>query len=134
MPDAHPAPRIDILRSPLGRARGLGAAHEGTGTWLSHTLSSIALVPLSLWFICSMIRMIGATRQDVADWLGSPLVLALMLCLLVMTFHHMRIGLSTVVEDYVHQPALRLTTLLTIRAATFFLGLACIVAVLRLGL
>jgi succinate dehydrogenase / fumarate reductase membrane anchor subunit len=57
-----------------------------------------------------------------------------MLALLLMTFHHMRLGLSAVVEDYIQQPALRLTTLLTIRAATFFLGLACIVSVLRLGL
>ncbi len=134
MPDANRAPRVDILRSPLGRARGLGAAHEGTGTWLAHTLTSIALVPLTLWFICGMVRMVGATRQDVADWLASPLVLALMLCLLLMTFTHMRLGLSTVVEDYVHQPVLRLTALLTIKAATLFLGLACVVSVLRLGL
>ena len=134
MPDANRAPRVDILRSPLGRARGLGAAHEGTGTWLAHTLTSIALVPLTLWFICGMVRMVGATRQDVADWLASPLVLALMLCLLLMTFTHMRLGLSTVVEDYVHQPVLRLATLLTIRAAAVFLCLACIVSALRLGL
>lgn len=134
MSDANRAPRIDILRSPLGRARGLGAAHEGTGTWLAHTLTSIALVPLTLWFICGMIRMVGATRHDVQAWLGSPLVLALMLALLLMTFYHMRLGLQTVVEDYVHQPVIRLATLLTIKAATFFLGLACIVAALRLGL
>jgi succinate dehydrogenase / fumarate reductase, membrane anchor subunit len=134
MPDANPAPRIDILRSPLGRARGLGAAHEGAGAWLGHGISSIALVPLSLWFICGMVRMIGATRADVKAWLGSPLTLALMLFLLLMTFYHMRHGLETVVEDYVHQPVLRLATLLTIRAAAVFLCLACIVSALRLGL
>jgi succinate dehydrogenase / fumarate reductase membrane anchor subunit len=78
--------------------------------------------------------MVGATRQDVADWLSSPLTLALMLTLLLMTFYHMRLGLETVVEDYIHQPALRLTALLTIKGATLFLGLACVVAVLRLGL
>ena len=81
-----------------------------------------------------MLRLVGASRADVAAWLHSPLTLALMLALLLMTFHHMRIGLSAVVEDYIQQPALRLTTLLTIRATTFFLGLACIVSVLRLGL
>ncbi len=134
MADANRAPHVDILRSQLGRARGLGSAHHGTGTWLAHTLSSIALVPLTLWFICGMVRMAGATRQDVADWLGSPLTLALMLALLLMTFSHMRIGLATVVEDYIQQPALRLTTLLAIKAVTFFLALACIVSVLRLGL
>jgi succinate dehydrogenase / fumarate reductase membrane anchor subunit len=134
MADAKRGPHVDIFRSSLGRARGLGAAHAGVGTWLAHTLTSIALVPLTLWFIWGMVRMVGATRQDVADWLGSPLTLSLMLALLLMTFHHMRIGLSAVVEDYVHEPALRLATLLGIRAITFFLALACIVSVLRLGL
>ena len=57
-----------------------------------------------------------------------------MLFLLLMTFYHMRLGLQMVVEDYVHQPDLRLATLLTIRAAAVFLCLACIVSVLRLGL
>jgi succinate dehydrogenase / fumarate reductase membrane anchor subunit len=134
MPDANRAPRIDILRSPLGRARGLGSAHAGTGTRLGVTLSSIALVPLTLWFICGMVRMVGASRDDVAAWLGSPLTLALMLALLLMTFYHMRLGLEAVVEDYVTQPALRLTALLAIKATTFFLALACVVSVLRLGL
>jgi succinate dehydrogenase / fumarate reductase, membrane anchor subunit len=134
MSDANRVPRIDILRSPLGRARGLGAAHQGAGAWLGHGISSIALVPLSLWFICGMVRMIGATRDDVAAWLGSPLVLTLMLCLLVMTFYHMRHGLEAVVQDYVQQPALLLASLLAIRAVSFFLALACIVSVLRLGL
>jgi succinate dehydrogenase / fumarate reductase membrane anchor subunit len=134
MPNANRGPRIDILRSPLGRARGLGAAHAGTATRLGVTLSSIALVPLTLWFICGMVRMAGASRDDVAAWLGSPLTLALMLALLLMTFYHMRLGLEAVVEDYVNQPALRLTALLAIKATTFFLALACVVAVLRLGL
>ena len=33
MPDGHRAPHVDMLRSPLGRARGLGSAHAGIGTW-----------------------------------------------------------------------------------------------------
>ena len=127
-------PLVDIMRSPLGRARGLGSARAGAAHWWAQRITALALVPLTLWFICGMLRLVGASRADVAAWLHSPLTLALMLALLLMTFHHMRIGLSAVVEDYIQQPALRLTTLLTIRATTFFLGLACIVSVLRLGL
>jgi succinate dehydrogenase / fumarate reductase membrane anchor subunit len=133
MADRH-TPHVDIMRSPLGRARGLGAAHHGAATWWAHTLGSIALVPLTLWFICGMVRMVGATREDVGVWLSRPLPLVLMLALLLITFHHMRLGIETVVEDYVHQPALKLSALLAIKAATFLLGLACIVSVLRIGL
>jgi succinate dehydrogenase / fumarate reductase membrane anchor subunit len=134
MSDSRHTPRIDILRSPLGRARGLGSSHSGAATWWGHTLSSIALVPLTLWFICSMIRMIGASRDDVAEWLSHPVPLVLMLVLLFATFYHMRHGLETVVEDYVHQPVIRLSSLLAIKAVCLLLGLACVISVLRLGL
>jgi succinate dehydrogenase / fumarate reductase membrane anchor subunit len=130
---SHP-PRVDIMRSQLGRARGLGSAHSGTATWWAHTLTSIALVPLTLWFICGMVRLVGASRGDVMAWLHNPLALVLMLVLLLMTFFHMRLGLETVVEDYVHQPVIRMVTLLTIKAAALLLALACIVSVLKLGL
>lgn len=134
MSDSSRAPHIDQMRSPLGRARGLGASHSGGATWWAHTLSSIALVPLTLWFICSIVRLVGASREDVAVWLTRPVPLVLMLVLLLMTFHHMKLGLETVVEDYIHQPVARLTMLLGIKAITLLLGLACIVSVLRLGL
>jgi succinate dehydrogenase / fumarate reductase membrane anchor subunit len=123
-----------MLRSPLGRARGLGAAHHGAVTWWGHTLGSIALVPLTLWFICAMIRMEAASRHDVQVWLHSPLALALLVITLAITFHHMRHGLETVVEDYVHQPAPKLVMLLAIKGISLLLALVCIISALRIGL
>jgi len=123
-----------MLRSPLGRARGLGAAHAGTAEWWGHTLSSIALVPLTLWFICAMVRMEGASRDDLAAWLSHPVPLVLMLVTLVTTFYHMRHGLEGVINDYIHQPVAHLCMLLAVKTVTVLLCLACIISVLRLGL
>ena len=134
MSDSRHTPRIDMLRSPLGSARGLGSAHSGAVAWWGHTLSSLALVPLTLWFVCGMTRLIGSSRHDITDWLYRPVPLVLMLMLVLATFYHMRHGLETVVEDYVHQPIVRLGALLAIKAVTLTLGLACIVSVLRIGL
>ena len=36
------------LRSPLGRAQGLGSAGAGTEHWLGQRLSAVAMVPLTL--------------------------------------------------------------------------------------
>jgi succinate dehydrogenase / fumarate reductase membrane anchor subunit len=98
------------------------------------TVTSIALVPLTLWFICSMIRLVGASREDVSVWLTRPLPLVLMLILLATTFYHLAIGLQAVIDDYVHQPLVRMGALLSIKAVALLLGLVCIVSVLRLGL
>ena len=34
-------------------------------------------------------------------WLSSPVPLALMLALVIATFHHLQLGLQVVIEDYV---------------------------------
>jgi succinate dehydrogenase / fumarate reductase, membrane anchor subunit len=126
-------PHLDMLRSPLGRARGLGSARAGSGHWWAQRITALALVPLSLWFICAAIRLQGASRADVAGWLHRPVPLVLMISLVIATFYHLQLGLQVVIEDYLQSDALRLASNLLIKAAAFVLALACIVSVLHLG-
>jgi succinate dehydrogenase / fumarate reductase membrane anchor subunit len=125
---------VDILRSQLGRVRGLGAARAGSGQWWAERLTGIALVPLSLWFIASVIRLEHGTRANMIGWLHAPVPLTLMLCLIVATFWHMDLGLRVVVEDYVHHEAARLSLLLLIRGVCIVAALLCFISALRLGL
>ena len=127
-------PRVDIMRSPLGRARGLGAARAGAAHWWAQRLTSIALVPLTLWFLCAMVRMIGATREDVVSWMAGPLPVVLMIALVIATFHHLQAGLQVVIDDYVTNDGLRIGSILLVKGLSLLLTLACIVSVLKLGL
>ena len=127
-------PQVDIMRSPLGRARGLGAAKAGAVHWWMQRLTSLALVPLTLWFLCAAVRMIGATRDDVVSWIAGPLPLVLMIALVIATFHHLQLGLQVVVEDYIENHALRVGAVLLVKGLALLLALACIVSALRLGL
>ena len=102
------APQVNILRSPLGPARGLGSAHAGSHHWWAERVDAVALVPLTLWFIFSVLHLAGASHQAVIDWLSSPVSLVLMLALIVATFHHLSLGVQVVLDDYVHQPAIKL--------------------------
>ena len=128
------APQPEIMRSPLGLARGLGTARAGARDWWVLRLTSLALMPLSLWFICAVIRLIGATRDDVVSWMAGPLPLVLMIALVIATFHHLQAGLQVVIEDYVEHDWLRIGSILLVKALCVLLALACIVATLRLGL
>ena len=127
-------PHIDILRSPLGRARGLGSARAGSHHWWAQRLTAIALVPLTLWFIFSVIHLSGATHQVVIDWLSGPLTLGLMVALIIATFHHLQLGLQVVIEDYVHQEAAKTGVVLLMKAVCVILALVCLVSVLKIGL
>ena len=125
---------VDIRRSELKRARGLGSAHHGSGAWVAERVTAIALVPLTLWFIASIISLEGATRAGMIAWLHAPVPLVLILCLIIATFWHMELGLRVVVEDYVQNDAVRIAMLLVQRGVCIVAALLCIVAALRLGL
>jgi len=128
------APHVDIMRSPLGRARGLGSARAGAVHWWMQRITSLALIPLTLWFLCGMVRMIGATREDVVSWMAGPLPIVLMIALVIATFHHLQAGLQVVIEDYVDHDWLRIGSILLVKGLSMLLALACIISVLRLGL
>jgi succinate dehydrogenase / fumarate reductase membrane anchor subunit len=127
-------PHIDMLRSPLGRARGLGSARAGSHHWWAQRLTALALVPLTLWFIFSVIHLAGASHQVVIDWLSRPLTLGLMLALIIATFHHLQLGVQVVIEDYVNDERMKIGAVLAVKALCVLLALICIISVLKIGL
>ena len=97
-------------------------------------LTSLALIPLTLWFLCAMVRMLGASRQDVVSWMAGPLPIVLMIALVIATFHHLQAGLQVVIEDYVDHDWLRIGSVLLVKGLSLLLALVCIVSVLQIGL
>ena len=61
------------LRSPLGRVLGLGSAKDGTGHWWAQRVTSIALIPLTLWFFFSLLLLPGLDYGTVKTWLAVPI-------------------------------------------------------------
>ena len=90
------------MRSPLGRAIGLGSAKEGVEHWWAQRVTAMALVPLACGSSIAVIGLVGADRAAVVAWLHSPLPAVLLILLLVATFYHSALGLQVVIEDYVH--------------------------------
>lgn len=122
------------LRSPLGRVRGLGAAKEGAHHWWVQRLTAVALVPLTLWFIASVIVLTGASHGDVTLWMARPHNTVLLLALIGATFWHGALGLQVVIEDYIRSETVRLAAMLTMKAAMLLLALFATVAVLKVAL
>lgn len=126
-----PPPR---MRSPLGRAIGLGSAKEGVAHWWAQRLTALALAPLSLWFVIAVIELAGADRVRFVAWLRQPISAAFMLLVLVATFYHGALGLQVVIEDYVDNEAQRLGLVIVMRFAAILIAVLGIVAVLKLSL
>jgi succinate dehydrogenase / fumarate reductase membrane anchor subunit len=122
------------LRTPLGRVLGLGAAKEGVQHWWLQRLTSIALVPLTIWFLVSLLALPAFDQATVRLWLsqGWP---ALLLCLLVLVASwHSQLGVRVVIEDYVHGAGGRTLLLVLVTFLHVFIAAAGLFAVLRVAL
>ncbi|HYD32690.1 MAG TPA: succinate dehydrogenase, hydrophobic membrane anchor protein [Azospirillaceae bacterium] len=121
------------LRTALGRVRGLGSAKSGTGHWWGLRVTSLALVPLTLWFVVSVITHLGADHAAMVAWLSSPVTAGLMVLTIGVTMHHMVNGLQEVIEDYIHTEWTKIATLLAVKFAGYFLAAVSIIAVLKIA-
>jgi succinate dehydrogenase / fumarate reductase membrane anchor subunit len=121
------------LRSPLGRARGLGSAKSGTQHWWAQRLTAIALVPLTIWFVIAMVAATGSDHAGAREFIGNPVTAVLLILLIGATFHHAQLGLQVVIEDYVHTKPIEIALLLAVKGAAIVLALIAIFAVLSIA-
>jgi len=122
--------KTDSLRSPLGRVRGLGSAKEGTHHWLAQRVTAIALVPLTVWVVYTVLGLSDAGYAEFVDWLQSPINATLLILLVLVAFHHAQLGLQVVIEDYVSGHFLRVVTIMAVKFACAALAALCVVSVL----
>ena len=120
-------------RTPLARARGLGSAKDGVGHWWAQRLTAIALIPLVVWFAISLVMLSGADYTVVRAWIGSPLVMMLLVLTIAVGLHHAQLGMQVVIEDYVGGDGWRLALIVIVKFIAVLFGLGAIVAILRIG-
>jgi succinate dehydrogenase / fumarate reductase, membrane anchor subunit len=90
------------LRSPLGRAIGLGAAGKGTEHWWQQRITAAALALLGAWFVIGLFGLDLSDRAMLSAWIGRPLNAALLALLVLTAAWHSHLGMRVIVEDYVH--------------------------------
>jgi len=124
---------MDDRRTPLARVRGLGSAKDGVGHWWAQRLTAIALIPLVVWFAISLVMLSGADYIVVRAWIGSPLVMMLLILTISVGLHHGQLGLQVVIEDYVGNDGWKLALIVIVKFIAVLFGLGAIVAILRIG-
>jgi succinate dehydrogenase / fumarate reductase membrane anchor subunit len=123
---------MNSFRSPLARAIGLGSAKKGSQHWWAVRVTAVALLPLTLWFVASIIALAGSDYVVFIAWLRTPLATSCMILLLVALFHHTALGLQVVVEDYVHSGA-KFAAVIAVRLGCYGLAVIGITVTLRIA-
>ena len=121
------------LRSPLGRVLGLGTAKDGTAHWWAQRVSAVALIPLTLWFMFSLLALPDLDYTTVRLWLSYPLSGFLAVLLVAAMAYHSYLGTIVVIEDYIHSAGMKLLCLLLLRFLYVLAGGAGLFAILRVS-
>ena len=99
---------------------------DGIKHWKYSRISSILLIPLTIWFVAFFSRNFGMPFEQVALSLSTPVNSLMMLIFVTATIFHLQQGLQVIIEDYVY-------TRLWIYLNIMFCSSLFIVSLLSLG-
>lgn len=120
------------MKTSLGRVRGLGSAKSGTHHWWMQRVTAAGMAVLMMWFVVSMIGLIGADYDAAMAWVRQPIVAIVLLVLVGTAFYHMRLGLQVVIEDYL-DGALKIAGIVLLNFGSIVLAAACLFSVLKIA-
>ena len=128
------------IGSPLSWVRVFRLASGAVQHWWMQRLTGLALIPLSLWFLFSIISLIDtdktlgdlATLVNFRIWIGQNFNPVLMCFFVPCVFHHAYLGLEVIIEDYVSTEQARIRFISLVKIGAILLGTLSILAVFSL--
>ena len=121
------------MRTTLRKVRGLGSARDGTMHFWLVRMTSVALVPLTLFAIGLVFSLVGKDFEAARAVIGQPLVTILLILFVVISLEHMRLGIEDSIADYIHGELLKVVILMLNTAFSLILGAACVFALLKIA-
>jgi succinate dehydrogenase / fumarate reductase membrane anchor subunit len=78
-----------------------GRAAKGVHHWWVQRVTSVALIPLTIWFAVSMFALPAHDYLTVVAWLSQKWTAVLLALLIAVGAWHSQLGVQVVLEDYV---------------------------------
>jgi succinate dehydrogenase / fumarate reductase membrane anchor subunit len=125
--DAAPVPGA-------ARTRSLGSAKSGAADAWRMYVTAVALVPLSLAVVWIAVSLVGKDYAGARAELAQPCQAIILLLFILAGVAHMKTGMQSIIDDYIHSPHLKEWALVANILFSVGLGAASIFAALKLGL
>jgi succinate dehydrogenase membrane anchor subunit len=120
------------LQSPLGRVLGLGSAKDGVHHWWVQRLTSVALIPLAVWLLVSLLALPSLDYTTVHGWIAHGWTALILSLVIGVATWHSQLGVQVIIEDYVHS-GVKTVALVFSSFAHTLVGAAAIFATLRIA-
>ena len=121
------------LQTPLGRVRGLGSAGNGVHHWWVQRLTSLALVPLAVWLLVSLVSLPSLDFVTLVAWMAGTWTASLLTLFVLIACWHSSLGIQVILEDYVHEQGLKTLSLVLSGFIHAVLAAVGVFAVLRIA-
>ena len=100
--------------------------------WKFQRYTAIAIIPLSVWLVYSILCMKDYSFQQTYSWFSSPFNAFFVILFFINSFLHLKLGLQIVVEDYIHSVKYRNLTILLINISCYIFASVAILAILSM--
>ena len=97
-------------------------------------VTAIALVPLAVWLVGSLVAIGAADHAQTVHWIRSPAVSIALILTITALFHHAQLGLQVVIEDYVHAEWKKITALIAVKMLAIAIAATAAFSVLKIAL
>ena len=117
-----------------GLLRAVLLNHDGTGHKVAHNITTLANIPLAIWFIYSVFVLRNAGFDEFSAYMAQPLNIVAAILFVYVSLKHFVLEIEVVFEDYVSTIATRHFCIILMKIFAFVLGVTTIVSILKLGL
>ena len=123
------------MRTPLARVKGLGASGHGVEHWWIHRVTAVSNVPLIISFVIIIAALAASpSYQDAIAIISHPLVAIILILAVISVTNHMRLGMQTVIEDYIHDKGQKIAAVIANNFYALIIWVACLYAILKISL
>ena len=122
------------MRTPLARAKGLGASGHGAEHWWLHRMTAVSNIPLILGFVIIVAALAGSDYERAIAIVSHPIVAIVLILAVISVTNHMRLGMQLPIEDYIHQKGWKLAALIANNFYAVAIAVACLYAIVKVSL
>ena len=105
---------------------------QGSEHWCVQRFTAIALLPLSLWFLGSLLITSPTDYAAIVEWLKSPFTTTGLVLFIGLLLYHGQLGAQVVLEDYIHCSALRISLIYGLKALALSLFIFAFLCVIKI--